>query len=50
MTQSGCHDVLAALNDPPEGPPCIEKSYASTTPPQQFRIDTAGLTAVYLIE
>ena len=50
MTQSGGHDVLAALNDPPEGPPRVEKSYAVTTPPQQFRIDAPGLTAIYPIE
>jgi len=47
MTQSAGHDVLAALNDPPEGEPRVEKTYASTTPPQQFSIDTPGLTAMY---
>lgn len=47
MTQSAGHTVLEALNDPPHGVPRVEKSYASTTPPQQFRIDTPGLTAMY---
>jgi hypothetical protein len=47
MSQSAGHDVLAALNDPPDGKPRVEKTYAATTPPQQFRIDTPGLTAMY---
>jgi DNA helicase HerA-like ATPase len=47
MTQSAGHKVLQALNDPPEGAPRVEKTYASTTPPQQFRIETPGLTAIY---
>jgi len=47
MTQSAGHDVLEALQDPPEGEPRVEKTYSSTTPPQQFRIDTPGLTAMY---
>ena len=47
MTQSAGHKVLQALNDPPEGAPRVEKTYASTTPPQQFRIETQGLTAIY---
>jgi DNA helicase HerA-like ATPase len=47
MSQSAGHDVLQALNDPIEGEPRVEKTYADTTPPQQFRIDTPGLTAMY---
>ncbi|GGL34310.1 hypothetical protein GCM10009037_17400 [Halarchaeum grantii] len=50
MTQSAGHDVLHALNDPLEGPVRVEKTYAPTTPPQQFRIDTPGLTAIYPAE
>ncbi|QLG28915.1 ATP-binding protein [Halorarum halophilum] len=50
MTQSEGHDVLQALNDPPEGDPRVEKTYAKSTPPQQFRIDTPGLTAIYPAE
>ncbi|AXG08051.1 ATP-binding protein [Haloplanus rubicundus] len=50
MTQSGGHDVLQALNDPPDGEPRVAKTYAETTPPQQFRIDTPGLTAMYPAE
>jgi len=46
-TQSAGQDVLEALNDPPEGGPRVEKTYSSSTPPQQFRIDAPGCTAIY---
>jgi hypothetical protein len=42
--------VLSALNDPVEGEPRVEKTYAKATPPQQFNIDTPGLTAVYPVK
>lgn len=41
------HAVLSVLNDPPEGEPRVEKTYSEGTPPQQFTIDTPGLTAIY---
>lgn len=44
------HKVLSALNEPPDGEPRVEKTYAKTTLPRQFRIDTPGLTAVYPVE
>lgn len=47
MTRQGGHDVLSALNDPPDGEPRVEKTYSENTPPQQFRIDTPGCTAIY---
>jgi hypothetical protein len=47
MTQQDGHAVLEALNDPLEGEPRVEKTYAETTPTNQFRIDTPGMTAVY---
>jgi hypothetical protein len=50
MTQSAGHDVLGALNDPPTGTTRVTKTYARSTPPQQFQIDTPGLTAVYPVE
>lgn len=50
MSQSDGHDVLQALNDPLDGEPPVERTYANTTPPQQFRIDTPGLTATYPVE
>jgi len=50
MSQSAGHDVLQALNDPLDGEPRVEKTYAETSPPQKFRIDTPGLTAMYPVE
>ncbi|WP_224333786.1 ATP-binding protein [Haloprofundus halobius] len=50
MTQSAGHTVLQALNDSLDGEPRVEKTYANTTPPQQFRIDTPGMTAMYPAE
>jgi hypothetical protein len=50
MTQSAGHEVLAALNNPQEGEQRVEKTYAKTTPPQQFRIETPGLTAMYPVD
>jgi hypothetical protein len=46
-TQSDGHDVLQALNEPADGEPRVEKTYAETTPTQQFRIDEPGFTAMY---
>lgn len=46
MTQSAGHDVLQALNDSGS----VEKTYADTMPPRQFRIDEDGLTGMYLVE
>ncbi len=50
MNQSDGHRVLQALNDPPDGRPRVSKTYAATTPPQQFRIDEPGLTDIYPVE
>jgi len=50
MSRTDGHEVLSALNDPPEGDPRVEKTYSQNTPPQQFRIDTPGLTAIYPAE
>ena len=46
MKQSEGHKVLAALNDPSDGEPRVEKTYATTTPPQQFRLDEPGCTDI----
>lgn len=50
MKQRDGHKVLSALNDPVEGEVRVEKTYSETTPPQQFRIDSPGLTAVYPVK
>ncbi|WP_336361528.1 type IV secretory system conjugative DNA transfer family protein [Haladaptatus sp. ZSTT2] len=47
MSQSDGHKVLSALNNSNGGEPRVEKTYAETTPPQHFNIDTPGLTAMY---
>lgn len=47
MSQSDGHDLLNVLRAPADGEARIEKSYAETTPPQQFRLDTPGCTAIY---
>ena len=49
-TIADAHDVLAALNDPSDGDPRVEKTYSRTVPPQKFRIDTPGFTAIYPLE
>lgn len=46
MKQADGHKVLSALNDPPDGEPRVPKSYATTTPPQQFRLDEPGCTDI----
>jgi len=40
MSQSDGHDLLDILRSPADGEPRVENSYAETTPPQQFRLDT----------
>jgi hypothetical protein len=50
MTQADGHELVEVLNDPLEGEPRVEKSYAETTPLPQFRIDTPGLTDIYSVE
>jgi len=50
MSRKDGHEVLSALNDPLAGGPRVEKIYSQNTPPQQFKIDTPGLTAIYPAE
>lgn len=50
MTGQAGHKVLSALNDPLEGPIRVAKTYSETTPPQQFRLDTPGATAIYPVK
>lgn len=48
--REAAHDVLDALNDPPEGPTRVEKSYSRSSPPQRFRIDEPGFTDIYTFQ
>ncbi|WP_324665359.1 ATP-binding protein [Haloarcula sediminis] len=50
MSHSEAHRMLGALNDPLEGEPRVEKTYADSTPANQFRIDTAGCTGMFTVE
>lgn len=47
--RDGAHDVLGALNDPPAGPPRVEKTYNRNTPPQSFTIESPGLTQIHTL-
>jgi len=47
--REAAHTVLEVLHEPPAGQPRIEKTYAETTPPRQFRINSPGLTDVFTI-
>jgi hypothetical protein len=49
MSNSKAHEVLAALNDPLEGEPRVEKTYAESTPVSSFRIDEPGCTDIYTL-
>ncbi|MUV85161.1 ATP-binding protein [Natronomonas sp. CBA1123] len=48
--RDGAHEVLQALNDPAEGDPRVQKTYSENMRPQDFTIDTAGLTDVYTFQ
>ncbi|QGA81969.1 TraG/TraD/VirD4 family enzyme, ATPase [Halomicrobium sp. LC1Hm] len=50
MSHSEGHEILAALNEPLEGEPRVEKTYAQSTPVGQFRIDEPGCTGFYTVE
>lgn len=47
LTRKDAHDVLETLYEPRRGKPRVEKTYSRNTPPQQFRLDTDGATAIY---
>lgn len=49
MSHTEAHDILAALQDPPDGEPRVEKTYSNSTPASEFRIDQPGLTAMYTL-
>jgi hypothetical protein len=44
--RSAAHEVLQALNEPPEGEPRVEKTYSENMPPRDFKIDEPGLTGM----
>jgi hypothetical protein len=50
MSHDEAHDVVRALHEPIEGDPRVGKTYATSTPAQDIRIDAPGLTAVRTLE
>ncbi|QLD89083.1 hypothetical protein HWV07_08585 [Natronomonas salina] len=48
--RSAGHEVLQALNEPADGVPRVEKTYSEKMRPQEFTIDTPGLTDVYTFQ
>jgi hypothetical protein len=50
MSNRDAHRIVSALNNPADGEPRLTKSYAKTTPPQDYSIDTPGMTAVFPLE
>lgn len=50
MSHNEGHEILGALNDPLEGAPRVEKTYAASTPASEFRIDEPGCTGFYTVE
>jgi len=49
MNRGDAHELVATLHDPIEGPSRVPKTYSQNTPPQNFTIETPGLTAVHSI-
>jgi hypothetical protein len=50
MTQDDAHELLEVLNDPVDGDPRVEKTYARTTRVPQFQVETAGLTDIRTVD
>lgn len=50
MSHSEAHEILEALNDPLEGEPRVEKTYADSTPAQLWKLDTPCCTDFYTLE
>ncbi|WP_435365809.1 ATP-binding protein [Haloarchaeobius sp. DYHT-AS-18] len=50
MTHADGHELLAALREPLEGEPRVEKTYSDRTAPYEFSIDRPGMTKVFPVE
>jgi hypothetical protein len=48
--RAGAYEILQALNDPIEGDTRVEKTDSENIRPQDFTIDTPGLTDVYTFQ
>ncbi|MDT3436075.1 type IV secretory system conjugative DNA transfer family protein [Haloarcula sp. 1CSR25-25] len=49
MSHDDAHEILAALNDPLEGDPRVEKTYSESTPASSFSIDEPGFTDILTV-
>jgi hypothetical protein len=49
-TRADAHEVLTALNDPPDGEPRVTKTYSEQMAPHRFTIETPGLTEIHTFE
>jgi len=49
MSHDAAHEILAALNDPLEGDPRVEKTYSESTPASSFSIDEPGFTDIVTV-
>lgn len=49
MSRTAAHRVLQVLNDPPDGEQRVSKTYSEQTPPQRFRLDASGCSAIYTL-
>ncbi|WP_225316345.1 MULTISPECIES: hypothetical protein [Haloferax] len=48
--RSDAHEVLRALNEPNEGPPRVEKTYSTNSPPSTFQISQPGFTEMHTLQ
>lgn len=48
--REAAHDLITALNTPPDGEPRVQKTYGEQTRPAVFTIDQPGLTDVYTFQ
>ncbi|MCO8268103.1 TraM recognition domain-containing protein [Haloferax sp. AB510] len=48
--RSDAHEVLRGLNEPNEGPPRVEKTYSTNSPPKTFQIDQPGFSEMHTLQ
>ena len=49
-TRGDGHQLLQALHDPPDGEARVPQTYSENMAPNEYRLDTAGLSDVYTFE
>ncbi|MFD1586238.1 hypothetical protein ACFR9U_04540 [Halorientalis brevis] len=49
LNRDAAHDVLAALNDPPDDEPRVTKEYSRNTAPREFKLDADGATDILTV-